>query len=280
MYLENFSMNVYKIIELLFQVSMFNVIQFICSIWGNGKFSVYRLIASFLPVNYFVVLYIVLYIISPYINIVFGVLVEKKQMKNLLILVFAIFSVWPTMVDILENITGPMNGLSTISAYGSDNGYTIVNFVLMYILGAGIRMTNIKIKKLYSGIAIVTCTTAIVFMSVNFGDGIAWSYCNPLVIINAVLIFLFFKELQVKNIFINEIAKSAFVCFLIHPVFIRRNHIQKVVQGDVIHLVIDMLFTSVFIYIACYFIYFVWNKISDLLFLKVKEKLNRISWEV
>ena len=45
-----------------------------------------------------------------------------------------IFSVWTIVIDVAENITGNTYlGLSTIGMYGSQYGYTIINFV-WYIL--------------------------------------------------------------------------------------------------------------------------------------------------
>lgn len=54
---------------------------------------------TLVPSNWFVILYSTLYIISPYINILLEQL-SGKQKKKMVIVLFAIFSVWPTIVDL------------------------------------------------------------------------------------------------------------------------------------------------------------------------------------
>lgn len=94
------------------------------------------LIMTLVPSNWFVILYSTLYIISPYINILLEQL-SGKQKKKMVIVLFAIFSVWPTIVDLSGEILGKeWIGLSSVGMYGSEWGYSIVNFLLVYIIGA------------------------------------------------------------------------------------------------------------------------------------------------
>ena len=63
-----------------------------------------------------------------------------KEKKTLLIVLISLFAVYPILLDIIglrRNIA--MNGLNTIGLWGSEQGYTIVIFVLMYLLGCYIR---------------------------------------------------------------------------------------------------------------------------------------------
>lgn len=74
--------------------------------------------------------------------------VENQVIKKFVWVLLLIFSVYPTIVDIAQEIVGDEYiGLSTIGAYGSQWGYTIVNFTLMYIIGAYIRVQ----KKIVGG---------------------------------------------------------------------------------------------------------------------------------
>ena len=59
-----------------------------------------------------------------------------------------IFSVWTIVIDVAENITGNTYlGLSTIGMYGRQYGYTIINFVLVYFVGAYLRVNKITLSK-------------------------------------------------------------------------------------------------------------------------------------
>lgn len=91
-------------------------------------------------------LYIVLYLISPYINISLSKL-DKDNFKLLLILAIAIFSIYAVFIDLYQEIsnTEPM-GMSPITAWGNKQGFNIVIFTLLYIIGAYLRVIEIKGK--------------------------------------------------------------------------------------------------------------------------------------
>ena len=92
----------------------------------------------------FVILYIVVYFISPYINILMQKISIKTNLR-LIICIIGAFILWPTIVDVMEHIdNGQFWGLSSIGMYGSQKGYTIVNFVMMYMIGALIRLCEEK----------------------------------------------------------------------------------------------------------------------------------------
>ena len=59
------------------------------------------------------------------------------------------FSVYPTIVDFLIEITKhEFLGLSSIGMYGSQYGYSIVNFTLCYCVGAFIRFESERLSKI------------------------------------------------------------------------------------------------------------------------------------
>ena len=62
--------------------------------------------------------------------------VDKSTFYKLVMTRFLLFSVYTILVDYAEKISGlELNGLSTVGLYGSSRGYTIVNFILLYIIG-------------------------------------------------------------------------------------------------------------------------------------------------
>ena len=61
---------------------------------------------------------------------------------------------------------------------------------------------------------------SISFLSVKYGHGILsgkmYSYVNPLVIMSALMLLLWFNGLEIKSKFINWCAASSFAIFLLH----------------------------------------------------------------
>lgn len=176
------------------------------------------LLGAFIPANYFVILYIVVFIISLHINLIFEQLDSRKR-KLFICTLGALFSVYPTIVDVLIEVTKHnFNGLSSIGMYGSQYGYSIVNFIMCYCIGAYIRFESERISKVSNGIlvggllscvAIMTLWSAINDKIGYFTEKTAWEYCNPLVIVVAICAFLLFKRINIKNRrFINSLAKG------------------------------------------------------------------------
>lgn len=128
-----------KAVELVVQVVVMSVGIYLGSSLLSNSFTIGGTLASAIPNNYFVSLYITLYLISPYINLAINKLSDKSLVIATVIM-FLLFSVWPTFLDTVCQITGMgLGGLYTTNASGSQLGYSIVNFALMYLLGAVLR---------------------------------------------------------------------------------------------------------------------------------------------
>ena len=190
-----------KIVELIVQVIVFRLVFYIVNIiGGTGSLTLKGVFGSLLPINYFAILYSVVYILSPYINIMLDNL-DRKKFQKLLITLVIIFSVWTILVDFLESVTGlTIIGLSTVGMYGSQYGYTVVNFLLVYFIGAYIRRNDIRISlvKAICGIVVVFIVMYIssIMEHILFGSTVTWNYNNPFVILFAVFIFLLFLEVS------------------------------------------------------------------------------------
>jgi len=258
-----------KVAEFLIEVVFFRLLTYCLSVFVTGElfFNWKRLIECFFPVNYFVILYSTLYILSPYLNTLLDKL-NIVQIKRLLLISFILFSIETFMVDILNHF-GNYNGMSTIGIHGSQEGYTIVNFILLYIFGYSIRkgILNINTKSAFFGSLLCIL---IIYITVIFGGGQAWNYNNPLVIINAICIFSLFNNFQFYNKYINEISKSAFTCFLFHNFFLDKCHISNYVNGNLIHLWLHQLICSIGLYLVSYLVYKLYHFMSRRLYSKLK----------
>ena len=140
--------SLWKPIKLLIQVMIFRAVLYLLNtVLQSESFSVKSALASLIPANYFVILYCVVYLLSPYINVMLERLSEKNS-RVLVMLSICLFSVYPTMVDVLGEIRGEQFiGLSSIGMYGSQWGYNAVNFTLMYLLGASLKKGYLKLLK-------------------------------------------------------------------------------------------------------------------------------------
>ena len=88
---------------------------------------------------------ITLYLLSPFINQLIKSF-DKKTFKLFLLLVLFLFSVWAYGVDALSSFLGDkILRMNTITQLGSINGYTIIQFILMYLIGAFIKRMNLVI---------------------------------------------------------------------------------------------------------------------------------------
>lgn len=280
---DKYTRNFAKPIKLIIQVSLFSLLTYSINVLTNQSiFSAKGVLVSLVPVNYFVILYIVIYVISPFINIMLNSM-NIVQLKKLLIVLISVFSIWPTMIDCLSEITGrEWLGLSSIGLYGSQWGYSVINFAMLYIVGAYLKRVNNKsisnIKLFGAFVANVLIITIWALFNNNFslrGERSAWEYCNPLLIVNAVLIFLLFKNIKIRlNGIINTISKETFSVYLLHAYFLQFFDIEAAVIKHPIFLLTHILTVSILLYAFCWIIGFlfdlVFNKASGLI--KVRKK--------
>ena len=127
------------IVQVIFFVTTFYVITIIKD---KSVFSISGLIRIIPSTLWYLSVYIALYLVSPFINKLLNS-ISNENRKLLLLLMFILFSVEPTLVDLLNSVSGESyNYLSFISLMGSDAGYSIVNFILVYIIGALIRQNE------------------------------------------------------------------------------------------------------------------------------------------
>ncbi|WP_300351639.1 acyltransferase [Clostridium sp.] len=168
---------------------------------------------------WFVSIFLVLYILSFYINKLLIVL-SLREYTILNIVMFLVFVMWPSIPKAV-----PID---------NESGYSLYYFIFLYIIGAYIRLFfyDLKIKKtLTLSIYIVTGILLALFniftsyiLDRAYGK---YSYNFGLVFIMSVALFLFFKEIEIKNTYINKISSLTFGVYLIHDNPLVRNVIYK-----------------------------------------------------
>lgn len=252
-----------KPLMLVIQLVLFEMILYALKCFaGQADFSVLRLLQALVPVNYFVVLYSVTYILSPYLNLLISKL-SLRQFRGMLLALFLLFSLYPEILRILEGVFGAnFNEGCTITFRGTIEGYTIVNFILCYLIGAGYRCGAIDRDRVKNWAlpAFILCWIAIKFLG-------AWRYYHPLVILQALSALVIFSNIKMKNSkVINSLASSVFTVYLLHETFLVRTSIRTFVQGPAWLTFCHVVVVLVGIYLICHVIHILWRKITDPIF--------------
>lgn len=172
----------------------------------NGEFAIKELLFSMLPFSgkgYYIQCYLMLLILSPIINS----FIESRSRRMVLCwaLLFLAVEFW---YDIVRDD-------QTVSF---NNGYSVMHFILMYMLGRSFALYKDKvlaIKQFYWIIAYILIT---VVLTVFYIVGVpkCWAYSNPLVIVSSFCLFAPFLYHSFNNKWINWIAASTLPVFIMH----------------------------------------------------------------
>ncbi|MBE6317643.1 MAG: hypothetical protein E7081_01555 [Bacteroidales bacterium] len=97
-------------------------------------------------------------------------------------------------------------------------GYTILQLVMMYLIGRYIYrfIPQIKNLGLYATIAWVVFTGVILLNSLYNKSIVAFAYNSPFVVLASISFFMMFKSVVFTNKVINYCAASAFAVYLVH----------------------------------------------------------------
>lgn len=248
-----------KVIDLWAQVIFYSVtISSIFWFTGIEPLTVPTILQAFFPVitgtYWFVTVYIVLYLFSPFINIALQNM--KKADHKKLILVSAVFFV------ILPSIN---------FTYFTDIGYSLYNFVFLYCVGAYIKKYDLPIKNpTYFLFGYLICSFLIfsgVMLLRTFSEtpeyffADPWNYNFIFVELGAICFFMVFKSIKIQSPTINFMATSVFGIYLIsnHP------FVLDVLYSKILHcadyyysplFVRHMLFSGIGVLVSCLIIDF------------------------
>ena len=273
---KNNSRTILKPLKLVVQVVFISLFFYLLDRILFNSVSVVEFINKWCCVYWFVSIYIALYFISPYINLVFNKL-TNKQTKVFIAILFIVFSVEPTLVDFLDSVSDSnLMFLSTISNIGSSDGYSIVNMCLVYSIGAIIRENIDCINKYNSKVYLLLFILCSCINSMlSFITPTSSSYCSPLVILEAVAVFCFFiRQKQFTSTVINLISRNAFSVYLSHIYLLRFLSIPVYVNAVAPIMILHMLISCIIIYLIGWIIGQVYSIITDPVFSILQKKIN------
>lgn len=217
-----------KVIKLWCQIFFYSfIIYLIFTLTGYQKFNITSFIKSIMPIIYsqywFASSYFILYLFVPYINKLVKN-IEKVSYKKLLVLMFVLWSILPT--------------LTKQKLYMNE----ILWFLFLYLVAGYIRLYFNDTRKTCKWYFINTILVFILTFSITIIMdllSLKYPYFNkyttylygmnqiPILIIS-ILLFLTFKNLKLRNIkVINTIASATFGVYLIHDNPIMRVFLWK-----------------------------------------------------
>ena len=223
---------------------------------GYGKFSFADLIFSMTPADYFVVLYCVLYLFSPYINR-FLEMLSDRELLRFVIASFLCFSVWSFVIDALAAPTDSAwwRFLNPVGPVTTQHGYTILNCFLLYVLGAFCSRTQIAEKLSRTvWLLLYLAGSAGTFLLSNTGMDldVVYSYNGPFVLINAFALLNLFTSFDFQSQWVNRLAKPVFFIYTFHWGIFGLLGIEQVMQtGNHLLIVLHGLLVPAAVYLVC-----------------------------
>uniref|UniRef100_UPI00352A7175 acyltransferase n=1 Tax=Aerococcus urinaeequi TaxID=51665 RepID=UPI00352A7175 len=269
--IEKSSIKISKAVELIMIMIFYGILFYtIAIIAGWTTFSIVGLILEMFPIlaglKWFIKVYIVLYLLIPFINKGLNAM-SKKEYQSFLIIYFALFSIYPSFLP---------------SPPVTDNGYGIITFVLMYAIGGYFKKhyRADKSKVFYFSGYLLNAAATFIFaitMDITLGGGLntVWGYNFVFNVLCSVFLFLFFSKIDISSIRINKIASYALGVYFVHTSPITYDFLYGYVlkTQNFWHspLFIIHLFTSILlVYFVATLIDMVRKKIFDFIKLLIK----------
>lgn len=160
---------------------------------------------------WFIRVYLFLFLIAPVLN---SFMENQKQRKYLLI-VLAFISIY----------MGMMNEPTL------HNGKNVVYFSFLYVLGDSIKKNEACFSKFKTSM-LVCCylflNTLLVILYCKYFNTVigtaiwklSYIYCSPILIINAILLFLILSRMSFRSSWINYLSASVFSMYIIHHQYV------------------------------------------------------------
>ena len=204
------SFTIKKIVRLELTVIIYTLISTLISCAIVGGLDIKNIIKAFMPISmgryWYMTTYMLLLIFSKYINAAPEKL-NKKEFSNLIILLFIVFSLAPSILQ--SHVMG-------------DGGKGFANILLAYYIGRYIRIykpeKSVKQYSIIGLISLVICIGLNYLISLLKGGTELYAPfsrdCSVFILIASVCIFCLFLKLNVQSIFVNHLASHVIGVYL------------------------------------------------------------------
>lgn len=160
--------------------------------------------------NWFIACYIIIMLISPYLN-KFSSLLTKGEFKKLLFIFFIVFSVLPSITYV-----GSLNNVVL-----RQGGKCLTYFVFIYLIGRYIRLHHdLLYKRISLFFTHLLCTVIIFFLNITVSkimnqECVYFNFdCSPLILCSSLCVFFLFKSWHFNSSWVNVISSSVFTFYL------------------------------------------------------------------
>jgi len=201
-----------KLLSLVLEIAVISWIIFavgsICGLRAPFKELLQHLFPTLSGCHWFISSYVILYVLSPWLN-KFILSLNQQECFYLLGLLFVLFSVW---------------GLNPkISLIGVQRGYSVLWLAYIYFIGSVIRLYTpllVHPGKIYFLFSLLTVGYATLLCKFTFSIRWAMNYSSPFVLFASIALFYSFYRLQINSAFTTKVIKffapGCFGVFLIH----------------------------------------------------------------
>ena len=246
-----------KIVDIIFLLCFYGIIIYVISIFtGLTTLNTGTLKTMFRTIStrWFINIYILLYILHPYLNKII-ININKKQYTMLILICVFFFSVWSSFLN--------LKGIINLGTFVSDGGYGITNFVMLYFIGAYIRLyyDNKKMNKL--GLFITYIILSLLGTYIYYDYPNAANYNFIINVVNSIVVFLLFKNIKItKGKIISKCSGCSLAIYIIHENMFIVSYIYKNIFlsssfYDSPFLIFNMIYSCVAIFLICATIEFI-----------------------
>lgn len=268
-----------KVLFLLIQCVVFAEIKYLgLSLLHSEKVVMREVLLRLIPNNYYITRYSVLYFISPLINYCFMNNTQRKA-RGAVWGLLVIVSLIPTIVGFVQEFFS-LN-ISDLNPVGGNVGYTITNFIMMYIVGLALREYRRSISTKWILLTSVVSVVSVFFWEISYMKHTGWiygsalTYNNPFVILMAVSFFMLFDKLNITgkaSVIINEFAKAGLTVYLFHGFFVMALPLERIMQSKYWGIILAL--ACIGTYIGCYLAYKIWHLFTHRAFRYIEHKMR------
>ena len=206
-----------SILKLIIYLALIYVPLYIVKCFSDNEFVLTDFIERCFVISYagyFIQCYFMLMILSPVIN----AFIEKFGRDSLKwVLLFWGLEFWFDCIMEVEEL-------------GYNRGYSVIHFVLMYMIARCIKLYEDDIKRIQRWVWVLGYLLSTIVIVFSFVVGIKWCwyYSNPIVVFSSVCTFLPFLYKTYYNKLINWIASGTLAVYIIHVTYYIRSFLQRV----------------------------------------------------
>lgn len=214
-----------------------------------------------LKTYWFISIYIVLYLLAPYLNICLNN-IDRKAFKRLLIILVSISCLSSVLINF------------KFTVIDESNGYGILWFITLYCIAAYIRLYKNKEYNAFSCLIKYITISIFIYLSRialwqlcergifsnNINYDAFYAYNSVTVALSSIYLFLFFKNINIKFKFLEKsilkIAPLTLAVYIIHETPLVRNILYKnMLHTNLVHTVKDFLWalplSCITIFVIC-----------------------------